>query len=403
MRILITNTEPKDTGSFTVAKAVTKELLKLGHQVRLFYPDSSLPEDTIEPEVQKCCYVWKFPFNENGFVYNSFPLMIPDPHFRSISSQTFKDLSDNELNFYFNKCDELLSYQITDFKPDIIECQHIWIFDHIVSKKNLPFIATAHHSDQMGFLYDLRMQKITKESVKKSAYIFAISDFVKNEVHELYGIEQSKIFVLTNGYDHSIFYPKKLDRKKILDEFDLKIPENAKIFSFVGKLSKTKGIDYLLKATNYLKNQNIHFILLGSGSIDQILHHLPKNSYNLKNIHILGHQSPENVDKIHNIADFGILPSRSEGFGIACLEAMACGIPMLVTNIGGVKEYAIGKITKVSDPKILANSILELVNISDEDYKCLSKKAIKAANKFSWHVAVKKRIEFYKKALKLKK
>ena len=77
---------------------------------------------------------------------------------------------------------EPLKAAIDDFKPDVIESNHIWVFPYLLAKLGYTYIASTHNSDQMGYAYDARMQEYAQFAAKNAQKIFCISD--KNRCHE---------------------------------------------------------------------------------------------------------------------------------------------------------------------------------------------------------------------------
>jgi glycosyltransferase involved in cell wall biosynthesis len=140
---------------------------------------------------------------------------------------------------------------------------------------------------------------------------------------------------------------------------------------------------------------NVHFIVMGAGDIQSIFDKLAPDDYLLKNIHFVGHLVPQMVSDILNISHLGVMPSRSEGFGIACLEAMGCGLPMVVTRCGGPEHFAVGEIINVGDYENLAEKITDLITLSPTDYQLLSQKALEAAQGFSWSQIANERLLLY--------
>ncbi|MCP5506386.1 MAG: glycosyltransferase family 4 protein [Chlamydiales bacterium] len=402
MKILLTNTGPWGTGSFTVARALLEEYLEMGHEVKLFFPDSKEPSKDLEyyyshPELYE---IWKLPIEKDGLRLDSFPLMIPDPHPRNPVGTTYKELSEKELQFYFDSFKERIVPVLEGFKPDIIECQHIWAYDHIIDELGYPFIAAAHHSDQMGFLYDPRMQPIAKQSARDARFIFALSEENKQEIIELYGIKGEKVVILENGYDRKIFHPFNVNRRELFQEFQQNIPDDAFVVSFAGKLSKTKGIDTLLQANKLLRaDEKIHFLILGSGNLKKALLDVDPKILCMDRIHFVGHLIPENVARFHNGADITVMPSRTEGFGLSCLEAMGCGLPAVVTRSGGPEHYAVGEVIEKENPKALADAIRKLKALPKTDLLALSKKAIEVAHHYSWTGNAEKRLQYYQRVL----
>ena len=219
MRVLVTNTGPWGTGAAMVAEAVLWELRRRGHQAVLFFPDAQLntPEKQHYYSRPDLYRIWRFPINREGHTLHTFPLMIPDPNPRSgPEAWTFRDLSDELLEFYFQQARYELKRVIDWFRPDIVECQHIWTIPYVVGELGLPYIVTAHHSDQMGYRYDVRMQRYANQAAKGARWVFAISEYVKREVLALYAdVHQKKVVVLPNGYNQSIFYPRHVSPARL--------------------------------------------------------------------------------------------------------------------------------------------------------------------------------------------
>ena len=180
------------------------------------------------------------------------------------------------------------------------------------------------------------MRRYAIRAAQSAEYILAISDFVRDEVLELYPVRPEKVLSTGNGYNQETFYPRKVDRKRLLVGYRLDIPDHAPIVTFTGKISKTKGVDILLLANRIVQQQReVHFLLFGAGEIEDILDEDKIGSYCLDNVHIMGHQLFDTLAKFHSIASLSVLPSRAEGFGIAHLDAMGCGMPLFVTRPDG--------------------------------------------------------------------
>ena len=394
MRILFTNTGSWGTGSFTAINAIAKELIKLGHQVKIFFPDAGMESPNREyyyshPELYQ---IWKFPLKNNEAEVKTFPLMISDPNPRTSSIITFKDLTQQQLQLYMDDFSAKIKQVIDDFKPDIVESAHVWIMSYLLHKLGCSYVISAQMSDQIAFKYDQSMQSRAIEAVRHAKTIFAISDYVKQQLISLYQVPVEKIVVTYNGFDEDIFYPVTLQREKVLQEFKLNLPEDAKIITFAGKISKTKGIDIVLKAVQLLdKKYQAHFLIFGSGDIKDIY----AKKLNLPNVHFLGHHVPKKLAQAHNISRLCVAPSREEGFGISSLEAMACGLPVIVCENTGAEEFVIGEIIEQESPKSLADAIIKILSLPKNEYDKLSKQAIAKAQEFSWEHIVQERLKYY--------
>ena len=109
----------------------------------------------------------------------------------------------------------------------------------------------------------------------------------------------------------------------------------------------------------------------------------------------MGHQLFDTLAKFHSIASLSVLPSRSEGFSIAALEAMGCGTPLVVTRTGGPDKFAVGNIVKKEDPEQLAHAVLDILSLAPEDLHALSRRAHREAQNFSWKSIVEQRLLLY--------
>ncbi len=90
-----------------------------------------------------------------------------------------------------------------------------------------------------------------------------------------------------------------------------------------------------------------------------------------------------------------MLPSRSEGFGIAALEAMGCGTPLVVTRTGGPDKFAVGKVVDKENPEQLANAVLDILSLTNDEHSILCRAAYRKAHEFSWESIVEQRLELY--------
>lgn len=377
--------------------------MEMGHRVKAFFPDAGFPG----PEKEKYYgdsnyYIVPFPAEHQGINLYTFPLIITDPNPRNYEDAwTFKNLSDDELSAYLDYMKKHLKQVIEDFQPHVIECQHIWAIDHLVKELGHSYICVAHHSDQLGFLYDSRMRKIALESASEAHYIFAISEFVRDELIELYNVPADKVITIPNGYDDRIFRPLKVNKKEVLTKLGVNKNSNQFIISFSGKISTTKGIDVLLKANNQIQEElNALVLVAGSGNIQKLPH---QSSFCLDNVHFLGHRTHQELAILHNISHVNVLPSRSEGFGISALEAMGCGTPVVATEVGGLRQFAVGDIVKPEDPESLAESVIKILKMGKKEYDKLCEQALKKAEKHSWRGVVKKRLPYYRELAYSKK
>jgi len=215
-----------------------------------------------------------------------------------------------------------------------------------------------------------------------------------------------KVRVVPNGVDTKRFHPK-LDRNKIRKKHG--ISEDAKVILFVGNLEAYKGCEYLLSAFSIVAKEinDAYLILVGKGSLESRLKQIIMK-FDMKNkVFFAGYVRDNELPYYYAACDVFVLPSISEyeGFGIVQLEAMACGKPVIATNIPGVREVDKKELATIhvppKDKRALAEALLTI--LKDE------KLAIKMGNNgrklveefYSWPKIARTILQLYEKALAL--
>jgi glycosyltransferase involved in cell wall biosynthesis len=402
MRILFTITGPWGTGAATVVDGVVKTLQDFGHTVRVVFPDLGLPS----PDADKyygnpdLYHIIRFPLQFQEIEFPTFPLIVPDPNPRNLKKAwTFKEMPQKEFQGYIAFLKFHLQQVIQDFRPDIIETEHVWLMGYVLSELGYAYIVGAHNSDQMGFRYDPRMRPYARTCARNAAYIFSISAAVRKDCLELYGVEKGKVVVIPNGYDTKIFRPVAMSKADIFEELGIDADPSLPAITFGGKMSKTKGVDVLLAANRILQKRHPSTLLLfGSGSLEDVLGRPPFGE-EVRNAHLIGHVPQDLLAKFHNIAEFSVLPSREEGFAVAALEAMGCGLPVVATDIPSLRDLVVGKVVPVEDPVALAEAMESFLILSADEKKAIADRCLEKAGTYSWKKNTDTRLEYYRAAI----
>jgi len=141
----------------------------------------------------------------------------------------------------------------------------------------------------------------------------------------------------------------------------LNIPDDAFIILSVGELNHNKNHEVIIKAIKKVNNVKVHYIIIGMGKCEKYLKHL-SDSLNIKRqVHFLGYRS--DVALFYHMADVFAFPSHREGLGLAAIEAMTAGLPIITSNIHGINDYSIDGVTgfKTSPNNIYGFS--QMINI----------------------------------------
>jgi len=390
------------TGSGTVVEALVDGFAARGHEVAVLYPENTGAPAEAAPRAPAARHeVWQFPIVEAGVELPCFPLMIPDPNPRAPEGAwTYAALSDAQRDLFIRSFQRCLADVVRDFRPDVIECQHVWLMPAAVARLGLPYAAASHHSDQMAFAQDAATRPYAVEAALGAWAIFSLMDGNRREVIDQTGVNPEHVVVMGNGYDRDVFRPATVDRRALFELHALQIGDDVPVVTFAGKLSRTKGIDVLLQANGILRSRMEvppAFVVFGSGRLESALDPAldGAGAYVRDGCHFLGHVAYDVVRDFHNVARCSVMPSRTEGFGLAALEAMGCGLPVVVTRLGGPDTYSVGPVVAPEDPAALADAIQSLVEMDDDVHARLCDAALAAARTFSWDEIVEKRLVHY--------
>ena len=161
--------------------------------------------------------------------------------------------------------------------------------------------------------------------------------------------DESYKFTLKYKKDNVYKVPNFIDKSFIVDKKE--INDEIKNILYVGHIRHTKGINEILDASKSFKN--INFLLAGP-IVDKDL------EVKLDNVSFLGPKKREEVKELYKECDVFLFPSYTEGFSLSVLEAMACGLPIIATDVGANKETILdgGVIVKTQD----SNSIVDAIN-----------------------------------------
>lgn len=160
--------------------------------------------------------------------------------------------------------------------------------------------------------------------------VIAISELVKKEIIDNYGVEESDIEVVYNGVDLERFHPRNRDLYRHEIRSLYQIPDNEFVILFIGSGFERKGVKFLLRAVNSVPHP-VTVLIVGRGSPKKF-GHLMQN----QRVIFCGPRSE--IEKYYAAADIFVFPSFYEPFGNVHLEALASGLPVITTGLSGAAE-----------------------------------------------------------------
>lgn len=221
---------------------------------------------------------------------------------------------------------------VKEINPDILHAQYATSYGLIGSLVNYkPYILSAWGSDVYDFPKQSVIHKnIVKYNLKKADLLLSTSKVMAEETKKY---TDKDILITPFGVDINKFKPNKKDKKS-----------NEIVIGTIKTLEEKYGIEYLIKAfhilTNKHKNLNLKLKIAGKGSKENELKALCKDLKIEDKVEFLGFLHPDKVPDTLNDFDIAVFPSvlDSESFGVAAVEAEACGVPVIVSNVGGLME-----------------------------------------------------------------
>ena len=281
----------------------------------------------------------------------------------------------------FNNYDYIYAHYIshTGFAPVFIK----------KTSANIKIVFNAHGNDVVS---DDDNNKNIKKSMKYLKYAYKVvvpSEYYKDIMINDYKIKENKIFVYPSGGVDTEFF-KKIDKKEAKKK--AKLSSKYNYIGYVSKLEKNKGYDVFLKAIYILKEKkelkNYKYLVVGSGDEENKFIDMVKSLDLEDYLEIRNLVSQEELINIYNSLDVFVFPTyrKSESLGLVGLEAMACEVLVTTSNKYGPTSYLVdnknGVFFEKENSEDLANKILKLLNLNQEETKKMKSRARETAIKY---------------------
>jgi alpha-maltose-1-phosphate synthase len=210
----------------------------------------------------------------------------------------------------------------------------------------IPLVITTHSleplrpwkEEQLGRGYQLSLW-IERTALKSADAVIAVSEVMKGEVLECYGLDPNRVHVIYNGIDVDVFRPQ--DPEPVLRKYG--VPADRPYLLFVGRITRQKGVLHLVEALSHVTPELQAVLLAGAPDTEEIGREMEAAVTKLKESRPGVHWIPQmlavpELVRFYSGATLFVCPSIYEPFGIINLEAMASGCPVVASRVGGIPE-----------------------------------------------------------------
>ncbi|NUM32146.1 MAG: N-acetyl-alpha-D-glucosaminyl L-malate synthase BshA [Bacteroidetes bacterium] len=328
---------PTYGGSGVVASELGKVLASKGHKVHFISYEQPVRLDF---------------FSENLFYHevtvSNYPLFQYPPYELALTAKIIEVVKNSNIQILH------VHYAIPHAAAAVMAKKILKDIDHI----KIPVITTLHGTDITLVGNDANYGEVISYSLNQSDAVTAVSESLKNDTYKYFSIKKN-INVIPNFINIEKY--KKDENACSRRVF---ATENEFILMHTSNFRKVKRIEDVVEIFVKVNNKKLSkLILAGDGpersNIEQLC-----NKYNIANrVYFLGKQ--DNIEKILSISDVFLMPSETESFGLAALEAMACGVPVVSTDTGGLPELNkngfSGYTANLGNVNAMSNFVLKII------------------------------------------
>jgi glycosyltransferase involved in cell wall biosynthesis len=338
---------------------------------------------------------------EGGQNYKGIKYVFVPPNFKRVKSLPIFYLNYHYFNF--------TTYRyLKDADFDILHgCGGV--LDYLLFNKKKPVIFQPFGLEQfkggtISRIYNFMASfPFTAYAVKHADAIASEGDLQSREIMELFKVPKEKIFIFPDGVELD-FIQKCISSSKITRE-ELGIQDAGLVLINVNRLAPNKGVNYLIDALWILNNQNklnTKLILVGTGPEEpKIKEQIKKLRLEDKVIHFKNIPD-EKMFQLYTLADVSVSPTLYEGLPLVILEAMACGKPIVASNVSEVpqvvKHGENGFLVPPRDPEAIVDAILRIYE--ENLFRKMGSKSKEIVKDYDWNIIAKKAISKYEELIK---
>ncbi len=241
-------------------------------------------------------------------------------------------MNDAQIAEYREVFSRRLAKAIREFKPDVIHSHHLFLLNSLIKEiaPQIPLVCTSHGTEEKMLAGNPALLSLAAPGAKAAERVIAVSEAIKAQAAELFGMEPDRIACIGNGYDDVLFHPRKLERGRVLDKYVVTTRFDKTVL-YVGKFSEWKGVEYLIRAAKHYTGESGPLTLICGNGSDEL-----RGRYNAL-IHSLGLENsvkmitpPDNrsdlIAEIMACGDAFVLPSIENGTSVPLITGCSVNV-----------------------------------------------------------------------------
>jgi len=285
---------------------------------------------------------------------------------------------------------------------------HDWLVagacDHLARRFNAPLVTTIHateygrHQGWVDKHPQSHIHGVEKWIANRSERVIACSHFMREQIADIFGVEEGRISVIPNGIDPDDL-PEEDPRELARLRSEFARPDENLVL-LIGRLVYEKGFQLALEAMPAVIGAlpNTRFLVAGSGTHEAELHKQAEELGLMEHGTFLGWIGDDVLHSLYRIADLTVVPSIYEPFGLVALEAMASECPCIAADTGGLREVVpiegAGLRFRASDPEHLAEAAIQVLG-DPELSKRMVEEGLAHIRLFDWDEIAQQTLDLY--------
>ncbi len=328
MRILsVTAQRPDSTGSGVYLTELVRGFARLGHEQAAIVGLGAEDEAVLPGGAQ--CYPVRYSTRELPFPVLGMSDQMP---YRSTRYRDMTETMTAQLRRAFG---EVIRHAVAAFRPDVILCHHLYYLTALLRElcPEQRIFAVSHGTDLRQLRTNPWQRDYILRQIPRLDGIFALHEQQKREIAQMFSVPEERVSVIGTGYNRNVFYPRQERRTDG--------EGSGRRLLYAGKISEKKGVLSLLRAVDLLGEPGRWTLELAGGAGDEAEYARIRRAAETAvcKPHFLGKLPQPELAAAMSRNDIFVLPSFFEGLPLVLIEALACGMRAVCTDLPGIRQW----------------------------------------------------------------